>query len=210
MSASSRGRRRGFLFAELGAAGVEFALVFPLLLLLTFGIIEFGLVFYQMNMFEKATQIGVRKAITWDPVAPSLASYSAKETGIAPGLPLPANLQVEVVCTSAGCTGTGAITNPGFSTQAFADIVGAMQKIYAGIKPENVVVTYRHVGLGWVGRPGGAVVPAVTVGLQNMKYDFILLDVAVTISSFGTVSLTDIFYPSFSTTLTGEDLSTGA
>jgi Flp pilus assembly protein TadG len=189
---------------------VEFALVFPLLLLLTFGIIEFGLVFYQMNMFEKATQIGARKAITWDPVAPGLATYSANETGIAPGLPLPANLQMQVVCTSAGCTGTGAITSPGYSTQAFADIVGAMQKIYAGIKPENVVVTYRHVGLGWVGRPGGAVVPAVTVGLQNMKYDFILLDVAVTISSFGTVSLTDIFYPSFSTTLTGEDLSTGA
>jgi Flp pilus assembly protein TadG len=66
-------RRRG---SESGAAGVEFALVFPLLLLLTFGIIEMGLVFYQMNMFEKATQVGVRKAITWDPVAPTLANYS--------------------------------------------------------------------------------------------------------------------------------------
>ena len=210
MSASKRAARIGLFLSELGAAGVEFALVFPLLLLLTFGIIEFGLVFYQMNMFEKATQIGVRKAVTWDPVAPTLANYSAAETGVGPGLPLPAGLQLEIVCDNVGCSGTGAITNPGYSSAAFAAVLGAMQQIYAGIKPENVVITYRHVGLGWVGRPGGSVVPAVTVALRNMEYDFILLDAAVTIASAGTTDLNDIFYPSFSATLTGEDLSDGA
>jgi hypothetical protein len=200
-------RRRG---SESGAAGVEFALVFPLLLLLTFGIIEMGLVFYQMNMFEKATQVGVRKAITWDPVAPTLANYSAAETGVGAGLPLPANLQLEIICDNSGCTGTGAITSPGFSSAAFNAVVANMQSIYAGIKPENVVITYRHVGLGWVGRPGGSVVPAVTVGLRNMSYDFILLDVAVTICTAGAVNINNIFYPSFSATLIGEDLDDGA
>src|SRR5687767_13989137 len=101
--------------SECGAAGVEFALIFPLLLLLTFGIIEFGLVMIQMTMLEKATQLGARKAVTWDPVAPILATYTASETGIGPGLPLPAGLQVEIVCDSSSCSGTGAITSPGYS-----------------------------------------------------------------------------------------------
>jgi Flp pilus assembly protein TadG len=196
--------------AEAGAAGVEFALVFPLLLLLTFGIIELGLVFYQMNMFEKATQLGARKAVTWDPVAPELANYTAKETGLRAGQPLPVNLQLEIVCDNAACTGTGAITSPTRSAATFTAIVSEMQKVYAAIKPENVVVTYRHIGLGFVGRPGGSVVPAVTVSLRDLKYDFILLDVAITVVTAGTVSIGDIFYPSFSATLTGEDLSDGA
>jgi hypothetical protein len=200
-------RRRG---SDSGAAGVEFALVFPLLLLLSFGIIEMGLVFHQMNMFEKATQVGVRKAITWDPVAPTLASYSAAETGIGAGLPLPANLQLEVICDNVGCTGTGAITSPGYSSAAFDAVLAEMQSIYAGIQPANLVITYRHIGLGWVGRPGGSVVPAVTVSLRNMNYDFILLDVAVTICTAGAVDLNNIMYPSFSATLIGEDLSDGA
>ena len=210
MSASKRAARIGLFLSELGAAGVEFALVFPLLLLLTFGIIEFGLVFYQMNMFEKATQIGVRKAVTWDPVAPTLANYSAAETGVGPGLPLPAGLQLEIVCDNVGCSGTGAITNPGYSSSAFDAIVAEMQKMYPGIGPANVVVTYRHVGLGFVGRPGGSVVPTVTVTLSNMKYDFILLDAAIKLFSAGNVDPGEIFYPSFSATLTGEDLSDGA
>jgi hypothetical protein len=50
----------------------------------------------------------------------------------------------------------------------------------------------------------------VTVRLRNLTYDFILLDIAVTIASFGAVDINDIIYPSFSATLTGEDLSDGA
>jgi hypothetical protein len=209
MSASNRNAERQRR-TDCGAAGVEFALIFPLLLLLTFGIIEFGLVMYQMTMLEKATQLGARKAVTWDPVAPILATYTASETGIGPGLPLPANLQLEVVCDNVGCSGTGAITSPGYSSTAFSAVVTEMQRVFPAVKPENVVVTYRHVGLGFVGRPGGSVVPAVTVSLRNMQYDFVLLDVAVTICSVGTVDINNIIYPSFNATLTGEDLSDGA
>jgi hypothetical protein len=200
----------GFHRSVQGAAAVEFALVFPLLLLLTFGIIEFGLVFYQANMLEKATQKGARKAITWDPIAPTLANYSAAETGLGPGLPLPADLELEVVCDSNSCTGTGALTSPGYSTEAFTAILNAMRSIYPAISPENVVITYRNIGLGFVGRPGGSVVPAVTVRLRDMRYDFVMLDVAVTICTAGAIDLNDIIYPSFSATLTGEDLSDGA
>jgi hypothetical protein len=210
MSANRRIGRRGLFASERGGAGVEFALVFPLLVLLTFGIIEFGFILYQMNMMEKATQIGARKAVTWDPVAPTLATYSASETGIGPGLPLPAGLQLDISCTNAGCTGTGAIADPGFSSDAFNAIVAEMQTMYPGIGPENVVVTYRHVGLGFVGRPGGSVVPAVTVALRDMTYDFIMLDAIIELFGPADMDVADILYPSFNATLTGEDLSDGA
>ncbi|HXV26319.1 MAG TPA: TadE/TadG family type IV pilus assembly protein [Alphaproteobacteria bacterium] len=201
---------RCFLRSCSGGAAVELAMVFPLLLLLTFGIIEFGLVMNQVNMAEKATQIGARKAVTWDPVAPALATYTGISGSLGGGDPLPVGLQVDITCDSDGCTGAGAITSPGFSSTAFADIVDEMAAIYPAIEAENVVIEYHHVGLGFVGRPGGAVVPSVTVSLRDLTYDFILLDVAVTIASAGLVDINNLLYPSFSTTLTGEDLSDGA
>ncbi len=206
MSASKWGAAVRFHACQAGAAAVELAIVFPLLLVFTFGILEFSLIVHQMNMAEKATQLGVRKAVTWDPVAPELATYTG--TGSA-GSPLPADLQLEIVCDDSGCTGSGAIPNPSYSGAAFTDLVDKMAQIYPSIGPENVVVTYRHIGLGFVGRPGGAVVPSVTVDLRDLTYDFILLDVAVLIVSFGTIDVNDIIYPSFSATLTGEDLSDG-
>jgi Flp pilus assembly protein TadG len=197
--------------SDCGGAAVEFAFVFPLLVLLTFAILEFGFVLYQMNMMEKATQIGARAAVTGDPVAPGLASYTAQATGLSPGSPLPAGLQAEIVCTNASpCTGTGAITNPNYDPDAFNAIVAEMQAMYPGIGPENVVVTYRHVGLGFVGRPGGAIVPAVTVTLRDMNYDFIMLDVMIQFFGPPDMDVADILYPSFNATLTGEDLSDGA
>lgn len=210
MSASRRIAKLGVLASERGGAAVEFALVFPLLVLLTFGILEFGFILFQMNMMEKATQIGARKAVTSDPVAPTIATYTASETGIGPGLPLPAGLQLEVSCTEDGCSGTGAIADPGFSEDAFEAIVAEMKTMYPGIEPENVVVTYRHVGLGFVGRPGGSVVPAVTVALRDMTYNFIMLDALIQFFGPSDMDVADILYPSFNATLTGEDLSDGA
>jgi hypothetical protein len=107
---------------------------------------------HQMNLAEKATQLGARKAVTWDLVAPALESYTGVSGSLGGGDPLPANLQV----------------------------------------------------------PGGAVVPSVTVRLRGLTYDFILLDAAVAIATAGAVDLNNLFYPSFSTTLTGEDLSDSA
>jgi hypothetical protein len=210
MSANSRIARMGLRASEAGAAAVELALVFPLLLMFTFAIIEFGLVLHQMNMAEKATQLGVRKAVTWDPVASELATFTPTGGGVGPGDPLPVGLQVDIVCDNAGCTGAGAIGSPTFSSAAFNAIVDAMAGIYPAIGPEDVVIEYHNIGLGFVGKPGGSVVPTVTVRLRNLTYDFILLDVAVSIVSFGAVDINDIIYPSFSATLTGEDLSDGA
>jgi Flp pilus assembly protein TadG len=207
MSANSWAATLRFHASEAGAAAVELAIIFPFLLMVTFGILEFSFVLYQMNMAEKATQFGVRKAVTWDPAAPELATYAGSG---AAGTPLPAGLQVDITCDNTGCTGAGAIANPTLNSAAFNAVVGAMASIYPTITADDVVITYHNIGLGFNGRPGGAVVPSVTVSLRNLHYDWILLDVAVLIVSAGALDINNIIYPSFSATLTGEDLDDGA
>jgi Flp pilus assembly protein TadG len=55
---SMRGRRDG-----RGQALVEFALVFPALVLLLFGIVDFGRAIYDYNTLANAARVGVRVAI---------------------------------------------------------------------------------------------------------------------------------------------------
>lgn len=52
-------RRKG----ELGAAAVEMAIVLPLLVILLFGTVEFGLVFYNQQMLTNASREGARAGI---------------------------------------------------------------------------------------------------------------------------------------------------
>ena len=50
-----------------------------------------------------------------------------------------------------------------------------MCNFYDRIVPANVVVRYEFTGLGYAGRPGGAV-PTITVSLQNINFQFFFLD----------------------------------
>ena len=50
---------------EKGAAGLEFTLVFPFLLFVTFGIIEFGALMFDKAIITNAAREGVRAAITY-------------------------------------------------------------------------------------------------------------------------------------------------
>ncbi|MGI9648242.1 MAG: TadE family protein [Acidimicrobiia bacterium] len=63
---------------DSGAALVEFAIVVPLLLLLVFGIIEFGRAYNAQNTLTHAAREGAREyAITQDPVAGETAAKDA-------------------------------------------------------------------------------------------------------------------------------------
>jgi Flp pilus assembly protein TadG len=55
-------RMRSKLRGEDGAAAVEFALVVSLLFVLLFGIMEFGLAFFQLQSLRSATREGARAA----------------------------------------------------------------------------------------------------------------------------------------------------
>jgi len=55
---------------DRGAAAVEFALVLPLLVMLLFGIMEFGYAFFIQAQVAGAARVGVRSyAINWNTVA---------------------------------------------------------------------------------------------------------------------------------------------
>lgn len=63
---------------EAGAALVEFAIITPLLLLLVFGIIEFGRAYNTQNTLTHAAREGAREyAITQDPIAGEAAAVDA-------------------------------------------------------------------------------------------------------------------------------------
>lgn len=51
--------------SEQGASAVEFALVLPLLALLTFGIIEFGILLYDKAVITNASREGARAGIVY-------------------------------------------------------------------------------------------------------------------------------------------------
>jgi len=56
-------RRKTLWRREDGAALVEFALILPLLVLLIFGVIEFGLLFYNQQVITNASREGARYGI---------------------------------------------------------------------------------------------------------------------------------------------------
>ncbi len=201
-------RLRALLSNQSGATAVEFALLFMLLVVVTFGTVEMGFAFYQWNAAEKATHLGVRRAVVSDPVSGGLntlgviatTSDYGKSCRNADGTPNSDCYFPPITCTSGGagsatCTNAMGTVNPA----AFDSVVQLMQLAFPRIQHSNVVISYSWSGLGFVGRPGGQPV-VVTVSLRNMTYDFILLDALA--------GLPDrITMPPFTATLIGEDLS---
>lgn len=180
-----------------GSSTVEFALIAVVFFLFIFGIIDFGRAMWRWNAAAKATQWGARYAVVNDMVATALQDFDGLVAAGGNGLPVPiASINPNpVICTSTGCNGYGPLDAP-----AFANIVAAMQLIDDRIAAANVVVEYRHIGLGFAGNPYGAdIVPSVTVRLQGRVFNL------VTPGFSGLVSIT---MPDFATTLVGEDLAT--
>lgn len=173
-----------------GSAMVEMALVFPLILTLTFAILEFGNAFYQWLIAEKATEMGARFAVT----APIVAT-GIPDCGVATAAT--AGTPCRQIAGSAGWTKTCTSGSGGCDATAFTAIVQQMQAIYPRIAADNVTVQYSGTGLGFVGR--GSPVPNVTVSLSNLTFDFVVLN--------SLLGLGRITMPDFRATLTGEDLS---
>ncbi len=50
-------------FSQKGAAAIEMALIMPILLVLTFGLVEFGLLMYNQQVLTNAAREGARRGI---------------------------------------------------------------------------------------------------------------------------------------------------
>jgi hypothetical protein len=178
-----------------GATLVEYTLVFVMLMVLTFGLIEFGIVLHQYNASEKATAVGARFIATRGPVVTGIPDCGVATTASA-------GTWCRNVAGSSGWTITCNAGAPSGSCQGavLTELVARMQQFAPDIQAQNVQVQLRGAGLGFVGR--GAPVPMVTVRLTGMTYNFIALD---DLLGFGPLTM-----PGFDATLVGEDMDSAA
>ncbi len=204
--ASSRkciGPARRLLRDRRGTSSVEFSLVCLLFFMMVLGVIDFSRAMWEWNAASKATHWGVRYAVVNDMVSIKLAGFSGVLAGVAAGSSVTAAEVTTALgtdtftCNNAGCNGDG--TAASFDADAFDLIVAEVQKIYDRIRAENVVVEYRHVGLGFSGDPTSPDLhPLVTVRLRNMTFDFV---------TPGLAGLWPLSMPDFTASMTGEDLT---
>lgn len=196
-------QRRILLRDRRGISSVEFALVCAVFFLFVFGIVDFARAMWEWNAATKATQVGVRYAVVNDMVSTSLANLKLVGVGgLQAGDSVPigtAGTTNVITCTKSGGAGTcaGAADPSAFDDAAFTAIVTRMQSVYSDVTEDNVVVEYRHVGLGFVGNPlGSDIDPAVTVRLTGLVFNF---------ATPGLSGIVSINMPDFAATLTGED-----
>ena len=164
-----------FVRDERGGSAAEFALTLPLLLLLLFGIIDIGRFMYEYNLAEKATQMGVRYAVSTAIVPSGLSNYSfatGPATPVPAGEPVPTSYFSVATCDDTSCSCTGSSCGViGYNNANFRQIVDRMKIFYPYIGYNDVTVEYRNVGLGFAGDPGGTDIAAlVTVRLRNLSY----------------------------------------
>ena len=98
-------RRRLRVGDERGAVAVEFALIFPVLILLLVGIIEFGAMFNAQLLVQGAAREGAREMS----LTGSVAQAQAAALTVAPGLS-PALTAADITVSAAGCTDGSDIT----------------------------------------------------------------------------------------------------
>jgi Flp pilus assembly protein TadG len=200
---------RAMMRSRHGGTAAEFGLLTPLLLSFMIGTVDLGRFLWTCNRAEKATQMGVRFAVTNDIVPSGLATYDFAVTGGIPqGDPIPSSSFTSALCseTSGGtvsCTCVPA-TCPGgnaYSKPAFDNIVTQMKRFYPELTANHVQINYNYAGLGYAGDPNGIQIsPLVTVKLTGMTFTPMLF------RFFGNSSIT---LPAYSASLTLEDGKTG-
>jgi hypothetical protein len=179
---------RRFLDDEDGAFIVEFAIAFPILILLSFGLLEFSLVVFDYQRAAESTRSGVRHTI----INPPVANLAALLVGHV------------IICTSTGGTVTcdGGIpsddpdTAPIEADVRFAEMVALMRGIYPELKEENVVLEYAGTDVGDVGEYGG-LFPMVTLKLVGVRRPLMLGSLTQW------AGLDYIEFPAFTTTVMG-------
>ena len=198
---------RRFLSDQRATGAAEFALVLPAALLMLFGVIDVGRYAWQLNEYEKATQMGARYAVVTDVVSEGLADedltwigepYCGAGTCVA-GQTIGAEGLGTIVCSSASCTLSGNFPDSfdtGVDSTAFNNIVARIRRFQPRIAPADVRVEYRGSGIGFAGDPHKPeVAPIVTVRIVGAQYN------PITLSPFGG----SVPLPDFSYSLTLED-----
>ncbi|MGH7229998.1 MAG: TadE/TadG family type IV pilus assembly protein [Nitrospiraceae bacterium] len=88
---------------ERGAAAVEFAILLPVLMLILFGIIEFGLIMYSREVITNASREGARAGIVQATAKPTTGQIQAVVTNYLTGTGVDPNA-VTINVAGAGLT----------------------------------------------------------------------------------------------------------
>lgn len=172
---------------EDGAFQIEFALTFPILILLSLGLLEFSLLAFDYQRAAEASRRGVRFVIIGNSI-PNTARL------------LEANPPV-ITCTSSGGTVSCQNASPSLDANArFQAMLATMKQAFPPIQEENVRVTYESADVGGVDQAGG-IIPLVTIELIGLKHEF------VTAHVIGVKTLT---YPPFRTSVLGSGRTVNA
>jgi len=162
---------RSLLANDRAAAGAEFALVVPLLILFLFGVIDAGRYMWSINRAEKAAQMGVRMAVVTDYVSSDIGDDYVGQCSPAvdAGDPIPAGCFPTITCNEP--SGTPTCSSGTADEDAFNRIVQRIQFFMPEIQPGNVQIIYSPSGLGYAGDPNGAdLAPLVTIRLSGLAF----------------------------------------
>lgn len=96
-------------FNERGAAAVEFALLLPVLMLILFGIIEFGMIMYSREVITNASREGARSGIVQATVKPTVGEIQTMVTNYLTGTGIDPNA-VTINVIGAGLTAPNILT----------------------------------------------------------------------------------------------------
>lgn len=122
-----------------GSAVLDAALVFPVLLSLTFGCVEFGHYFYIKHTLQGAAREGARAAATG--TANSEVTAAVKASMDAAGI-IPANYTTTITDTS-GTNMTISSTNPVAGTAIVVKVTASWGTV--GIRPMGLIGTSKQV-----------------------------------------------------------------
>lgn len=166
-----------------GAAGAEFALVLPLLIIFLMGMIDVGRYMWSINELEKATQVGARWAVVTDMIPGGLATTNYGDT-LGQGAAIPPSSfgaaecsapagSVICSCKTAPCPTLTPVnaTDADTGEKPFDALAARMRQIAPIIANSNIIITYTNSGLGYAGDPNGPdVAPIVTVSAKNVSF----------------------------------------
>jgi TadE-like protein len=216
----------------LGASLMEFTVVFPVFILITFGTVDVTYMLFDWALANKAAYVGAHRAIVSGPIASGLTNptYDATKIGLMcfdPAFGTPnANCplgSLATTCTPSSGTGGSCTNGFAFDNAAFncifdprsdvancapaaasgAEVMG-MHDIFPKLQRQNVRISYQPANLGFVGRPGGLPMN-VTVSISGMTHEMYFIGPIMGFFGGGFAANPPI--PAFATTLPSEDMA---
>lgn len=191
---------RRFVKDERGAVLIEFSVVMVIMLLITFSIVEFALVFNKFNSAQKATQAAARVAAT------RLVLEGIDDCGTATNqsagtdcADVPGSTSWSVTCSGGSISGC--------NSDGFDEVVAAAQRFYPEVTAEDIELVFSGTAYGFVGR--GKPVPAISVSINNITYDFVTIGQLLNVLSPGSTFSETLNIDTAQTTIIGEDIGEG-